>query len=153
MSQLVVSGGQSTGGSPSGSVLPMNIQDCVFWDGWISLQPKGLSRVFSNITFQKHQFFSTQLSLWSNSHIHTLLLEKPQTNLHQKKRSWSLFGGLLKVQSLQLSESPGNQGFLTFKKYTQQINEIHQKLQCMQWVLVNRMSLILVHDNAQLHVT
>ena len=46
--------------------------------GWISLQSKGLSRVFSNTTVQKHQFFGTQLSLWSNSHIHTWLLEKPQ---------------------------------------------------------------------------
>ena len=47
------------------------------WTGWISLQSKGLSRVFSNTTVQKHQFFSAQLSLWSNSHIHTWLLEKP----------------------------------------------------------------------------
>ena len=46
------------------------------WTGWISLQSKGLSRVFSNTTVQKHQFFGTQLSLWSNSHIHTWLLEK-----------------------------------------------------------------------------
>ena len=79
MSQFSASGGQSTGTSASASVFPMNIQD---WlplglTGWISLQPKGLSRVFSNITVQKHQFFSTQLSLWSNSHIHTWLLEKP----------------------------------------------------------------------------
>ena len=48
------------------------------WTAWISLEPKGLSRVFSNTTNQKHQFFSIQLSLWSNSHIHTWLLEKPQ---------------------------------------------------------------------------
>ena len=48
-----------------------------FWMGWISLQSKGLSRVFSNTTVQKHQFFSAQPSLWSNSHIHTWLLEKP----------------------------------------------------------------------------
>ena len=47
------------------------------WTGWISLQSKGFSGVFSNITVQKHQFFGTQLSLWSNSHIHTWLLEKP----------------------------------------------------------------------------
>ena len=47
------------------------------WTGWISLQPKGLSRVFSNTTVQKHQFFGIQLSLWYNSHIHTWLLEKP----------------------------------------------------------------------------
>ena len=57
---------------PSASVLPMNIQDWfpLGWTGWISLQSKGLSRVFSNTTVQKHRFFSAQLSLWSNSHIH-----------------------------------------------------------------------------------
>jgi len=73
MSQFFTSGGQSIGVSASASVLPMNIQD---WfplglTGLISLQSKGLSRVFSNTTVQKHQFFSAQLSLWSNSHIHT----------------------------------------------------------------------------------
>ena len=79
MSQFFASGGQSIGASPSASVLPMNIQDWfpLGWTGWISLQSKGLSRVFSNTTVQKHQFFGTQLSLWSNSHIHTWLLEKP----------------------------------------------------------------------------
>ena len=73
MSQLFPSGGQSIGVSASASVLPMSIQDCfpLGWTGWISLQPKGLSRVFSNTTVQKHQFFGTQPSLWSNSHIHT----------------------------------------------------------------------------------
>ena len=61
----------------SASVLPMDIQDWfpLGWTGWISLQSKGLSRVFSNTTVQKHQFFSAQLALWSNSHIHTWLLE------------------------------------------------------------------------------
>ena len=65
MSQLFASGGQSTGVSASASVFPMNIQDwfCLGWTGWISLQSKGLSRVFLNTTVQKHQFFSTQLSL------------------------------------------------------------------------------------------
>ena len=72
-----VSGDQSIGASAS--VLPMNIQG---WfplglTSWISLLSKGLSRVFSNTTIQKHQFFSTQPFLWSNSHIHTWLLEKP----------------------------------------------------------------------------
>ena len=79
MSQLFTSGGQSIGASASASVHLMNIQ------GWflleltalISLQSKGLSGVFSNTTVQKHQFFGTQLSLQSNSHIHTWLLEKP----------------------------------------------------------------------------
>ena len=79
MSQFFASGGQSIGVSASASVLPMNIQDWfpLGWTGWISLQFKGLSRVFSNTTVQKHQFFSTQLSSQSNSHIHTWLLEKP----------------------------------------------------------------------------
>ena len=60
-------------------ILPRNTQDWspLGWTGWISLQSKELSRVFSNTTVQKHQFFSTQLSLWSNSHIHIWLLEKP----------------------------------------------------------------------------
>ena len=65
MSQLFASGGQRIGVSASASVLPMNTQDWspLGWTGWISLQSKGLSRVFSNTTVQKHQFFSTQLSL------------------------------------------------------------------------------------------
>ena len=79
MSQLFASGGQSIGVSASASVMPMNIQDWfpLRWTGWTSLQSKGLLTVFSNTTVQKHQFFSTQLSLYSNSHIHTWLLEKP----------------------------------------------------------------------------
>ena len=65
MSQFFTSGGQSIGVSASTSVLPMNTQDWspLGWTGWISLQPKGLSRVFSNTTVQKHQFFGTQFSL------------------------------------------------------------------------------------------
>ena len=65
MSQLFASGGQSIGASTSTSVLPMDIQDRspLGWTGWISLQSKGLSRVFSNTTVQKHQFFGAQLSL------------------------------------------------------------------------------------------
>ena len=78
MSQLFPSGGQNIGVSASTSVLPMNTQDwSLKWTGWISLQSKGLSRVFSNTTVQKHQFFSARLSSQSNSHIHTWLLEKP----------------------------------------------------------------------------
>ena len=78
MSQLFKSGGQSIGVSASTSVLPLNTQDWspLGWTGWISLQSKGLSRVFSNTTVQKHQFFSAQLSLQSKSHISTWLLEK-----------------------------------------------------------------------------
>ena len=79
MSQFFWSGGQSIGVSASTSVFPMNIQDWfpLGWTGWISLQSKGLSRVFSSTTVQKHQFLGAQLSLWSNFHIHTWLLEKP----------------------------------------------------------------------------
>ena len=79
MSQLFAWGGQSIGVSASASVLPMNTQDWspLGWTGWISLQSKGLTRVFFNTTVQKHQFFGSQLSSQSNSHIHTWLLEKP----------------------------------------------------------------------------
>ena len=78
VSCLFESGGQSIGASASASVLPMNTQD---WSplgrtGWISLQSNGLSRVFSNTTVQKHQFFGTQLSSQSDSRIHTWPLEK-----------------------------------------------------------------------------
>ena len=71
MSQFLASGGQSIGVSASASVLPVNTQEWspLGWTGWISLQSKGLSRVFSSTTVQKHQ--------WFNSHIHTWLLEKP----------------------------------------------------------------------------
>ena len=79
MSQVFTSGGQSIRVSASASVLPMNIQDWFPWGltGLIFLQSKGLSRVFSNTTVQKHQSFGAQFSLQSNSHIHTWLLEKP----------------------------------------------------------------------------
>ena len=79
MSQLFPWGGQSTGLSASASFLPKNTQDWspLEWTGWISLQSKGLSRVFSNTTVQKNQFFGAQLSSQCNSHIHTWPLEKP----------------------------------------------------------------------------
>ena len=78
VSHFFASGGQSIGASGLASVLPMNIQDWfpLGWTCLISLQSKGLSRVFSNTTVQRHQFFGAQLSLWSNSHILTWLLEK-----------------------------------------------------------------------------
>ena len=83
MSQFFISGGQNIRVSASASVLPMNIQD---WfplrlTDWISLQSKGLSRVFSSTTVQNHQYFSVQLSLWSNFYIHTWPLEKPWLSL------------------------------------------------------------------------
>ena len=79
VSQLFAWGGQSTAVSSLASFLPKNIQGWspLEWTGWISLQSKGLSRVFSNTTVQKHQFFSAQLSSQSNSHIHTWPQEKP----------------------------------------------------------------------------
>ena len=79
MNQLFTLGGQSIGASASTSVLPVNTQDWspLGWTGWISLQSKGLSRVFANTIVQKHQFFCMQLSSSSNSHIHKWPLEKP----------------------------------------------------------------------------
>ena len=79
MSWLFTSGGQNIGASASASELPMNIQG---WfplglTGLISVQSKGFSRVFSSTTICKHQFFGSQPSLWSNSHIYTWLLDKP----------------------------------------------------------------------------
>ena len=78
VSQLFAWGGQSIGVSALASVLPMNTHDWspLGWTSWISLQSKGLSRVFSNTTVQRHQFFGTQLSSQSNCHIHTWPLEK-----------------------------------------------------------------------------
>ena len=77
MSQQFASGGQSIWASTSASVLPMDIQDWspLRWTGWISLLSKRLSRFFSSTTVKKHQFFGTQSFLWSNSYIHTWLLE------------------------------------------------------------------------------
>ena len=78
-SQRFASGGQSIGASASSSNLPMNIQGWfpLGWTGLISLQSKGLSKVFSSTTVWKLQFFGIQPSSWSNSHIHSWLLEKP----------------------------------------------------------------------------
>ena len=79
VNQLFAWGGQSIGASALASVLPKNTQGWspLEWTGWISLQSKGLSSVFSNTTVQKHQPFGAQLSSQSNSHIHTWPLEKP----------------------------------------------------------------------------
>ena len=79
MSQLFSWGAQSTGVSALASFLPKKSQGWspLEWTGWISLQSKGLTRVFSNTTVQKHQFFSAQLSSQSSSHIHTWPLEEP----------------------------------------------------------------------------
>ena len=84
VSQLLTSGGQSIGASASASVLPMNIQSWFLLglNGLISLLSKGLSRVFSSTTLQKHQFFCTQPSLWSNFHTCTWLIEKPHLWLY-----------------------------------------------------------------------
>ena len=87
--QLFASGGQSTGASAS--ILPMNIQGCfpLAMTGLISLLPKGLSRIFSSTTTQKHQFFSAQPSLWSNSHI-CILKRTLYKNSHILKRTFIL---------------------------------------------------------------
>ena len=83
MSQLFTWGGQSTGVSALASFLPKNTQDWspLEWTGWISLQSKGLSRVFSNTTVQKHQFFGVQPSSQSNSHIQTRLTNINSTQI------------------------------------------------------------------------
>ena len=93
MSWLFISGGQCIRASASASDLPINIQGwfSLWLTGLLSLQSKGLSRVFSNNTVQKHQFFGTQPSLWSNSHISTWLLEKTALTI------WTFAG---KVMSL-----------------------------------------------------
>ena len=82
MSEFFASGSQSIGVSASASVLPVNNQDWfpLGWTGWISLQSKQLSRLFSNTTVQKHQFFGAQLSLYSDSHIHKF---KKWTEIHK----------------------------------------------------------------------
>ena len=84
VSHLFTSGGQSIGASASASVFPVDIQNWFLLGltSWISLLSKGLSRLFSNTTVQKHQFFSAQHSLLPNSHICTWLLEKPQLWLY-----------------------------------------------------------------------
>ena len=93
MSQLFTWGGQSIGALASASVLPMNTQDWspLEWAGWISLQSKGFSRVFSSTTVQKHQFFGAQLSSQSNSHIHTAVhgVAKSRTRLKRLSSSSS----------------------------------------------------------------
>ena len=95
ISQFFASGGQSIGVSGLASVLPMNIQDRfpLRLTGLVSLLSKGLSRIFSNTTVEKHQFFSPEFSLWSNSYIHTWLLEK--------SKHWR-YGPLCKVMSVKI---------------------------------------------------
>ena len=97
MSQLFAWGGQSIGVLASASVLPMNTQDWspLGWTGWISLQSKGLAKVFSSTTVQKHQFFSVQLSSQSNSHIHTWPLNCP---LNYKRNGDQLISKLTGVK-------------------------------------------------------
>ena len=93
MSQLFASGGQSTGVSALVSFLPKNTQGWSpsEWTGWISLQSKGLLRVFSNTTVPKHQFFGSQLSSQSNSHIHTMVV------VHYVWSSYCILGTVLSI--------------------------------------------------------
>ena len=102
MSQLFTSGGQSIGVSASTSVLPVNTQDWspLGWTGWISSQSKGLSGVFSNTTVQKHHFFSAQLSLSSNSHIHTWPLEKQVAKILELQLQHQSFQWIFRVDFL-----------------------------------------------------
>ena len=98
LSQLFTSGCQSIRASAWASVLPMNIQGWSLLEltGWISLQSKGLSRVFSSTTIWRYRFVSAQPSLWSNSYIHTWLLEKPRLGLHRPLLiKWSLLFNML----------------------------------------------------------
>ena len=97
MSQLFAWGGQSTGVSALASVLPKNTQGWSpsEWTGWISLQSKGLSRVFSNTTVPKHQFFGAQPSSQSNSHIHTWPQEKNPCRSPLGLSCWCLCSGFL----------------------------------------------------------
>ena len=108
MSQLFESCGQSIGVSASASVLPMNNQDWspLGWTGWISLQSKSLSRVFSNIRVRKHQLFGALPSLWSNSHICTWLLERPY--LWIDGHFSASFYALTQCKSILLASRPQN---------------------------------------------
>ena len=103
MSWLFTSGGQSIGASASASVLPKNNQGWfpLWLTGWIFLQSKGLSRVFST-TVQKHQFFSTQPSLWSNCHIHIYLPEKTSFD-HVALTTWTFGGKVIPLLFIMLS--------------------------------------------------
>ena len=103
MNQFFAWGGQSIGVSASASVIPKNPQDWspLGWTGGISLQFKGLSRVFSNTTVQKHQFFGAQLSSQSNSHIHMWPLEKPEPWLDGPYQASNLPVPYLGFRSLQ----------------------------------------------------
>ena len=120
MSQFFASGGQNIGVSASASVLPMNIQDWFpfGWTGLISLQSKGLSRVFSNTTVQKHQFFSAQLSLLSNSHIHTWLLDSlfiGTLNHHGSSLATLMLPFYKKAHTSHVKKPPTTQGHLQLR--------------------------------------
>ena len=120
MGQLFASGGQSIGASAPASVLQMNIQDWfpLGWTGWISLQSKRLSRVFSKTTVQKHQFFSTQPSLWSNSQMFLspsfLYLFTEMTKMHKvllEPHTWKCFAlGIMKLKFYGRQAGKGSKG-------------------------------------------
>ena len=107
VNQFFTSGGQSIGASALASVLRMNVQDWfpLGWTGWISLQSKGLSKAFSSTTVWKPQFFHSQSSLWSNSHIHTWLLEKPYLWLYEPLSAKLLLTHCLGLSQLFFQES------------------------------------------------
>ena len=103
LSHFLPLSGQSIGVSAAASILPMNIQDWFppGWTGLISSQSKGLSRVFSNTVVQKHQFFSAQLYIWSNSHIHTWLVK------NQALARWIFIGKVMFLILVWLFAAPG----------------------------------------------
>ena len=118
MSQLFARGGQSIGVSALASVLPMNTQDWspLGWTGWISLQSKGLSRVFSSTTVHKHQFVGAQLSLWSSSHICTWLLVKTSLVAQTVKSLAYNAGDLGLIPGLRRSSGEGNGNPLQYSR-------------------------------------
>ena len=140
MGQFFTSGGQSIGVSASTSVLPMNNQDWspLGWIDWISFQSKGLSRVHSNTTVQKHQFFGAQLSLYSNSHIHTCYwISVTLTRLTFVGKVMSLLFNMLsrlvttflsRSKCLLISWLQSPSAVINFPKYT--LNDIFQ---CMSY--------------------
>ena len=142
--------GQSIGVSVSTSVLPMNAQNWspLEWTRWISLQSKGLSRVFSNTTVQKHQFFGAQVSWQSNSHIHTWPLEKPLTRWTFVDQVMSLLLNML--SRLVITCLPRMAAITTCSDFGAQKNKVSYCFYCFpiylqKYCLIKLSSLCLIH--------
>ena len=145
MSQFFASDGQSIGVSASASVHPgLNIQD---WfplrlTGWISLQSKGLPRTFSNTTVQKYQFLGVQLSLWSNSHIHTWLTLTSQNFVGKKKKLDSQYHSIWKLLSVSTKESCTSLSkvllhFCVFNVYVRTTLDFQWGEWLLDWIVIN----------------